>query len=92
VKVAVAHSIRNAWWRRFHPLVRVGFYVATAGRETPPVQTALGLGMVATGIALRRSQKSRNRLIYRDKVSPGKTMRIRVYRGTAPPSEVTVRT
>jgi hypothetical protein len=92
VKVNVGHSLRLAWWRKFHPLVRVGWYVASAGSTRPSGQTAVGVGMMAAGLMIRRSQKSRNRLIYKQTVSPGETTRIRVYRGTSAPSEVTVRT
>lgn len=87
-----AYTLRRAWWRRFHPIVRIGWYAATRGETRPAAQTAIGIGMMAAGIMLRRSQKSRNRPIYVHTVNPGETTRIRVYRGTSPPNEVIVRT
>jgi hypothetical protein len=92
VKTDVAYSLRRAWWRRFPPLVRFGWYVATAGNARPAARTAVGIGMMAGGILLRRSQRSRNKRIYVHTVNPGEATRIRVYRGTSPPSEVIVRT
>ena len=92
MKVNVGHSLRLAWWRRFHPLVRVGWYVASAGSTRAPVQTAVGVSMMAAGLMLRRSQKSRNKPVYTHTVSPGETTRIRVYRGTSAPSELILRT
>ncbi len=86
------HTLRNAWWRRFHPLVRAGWWVATTGSNRPASQTVLGFAFIAVGIVLRRSQKTRTALIYTDTVLPGEVTRIRVYRGTSAPSEVTVRT
>lgn len=90
--INVGHSLRTAWWRRFHPFVRIGWYVASAGSSRPAAQTYIGVGMMAAGIALRRSHNERNRLIYTQIVNPGHATRIRVYRGTSPPSEVVVRT
>ena len=89
--INVGSSLRRTWWRRFSPLVRIGWYMATAGTSRPTAQTALGVGLMATGIAMRRSQKSRKRPIYTHIVNPGETTLIRVYRGTSPPSEVVVR-
>ena len=86
------HALRSAWWRRFHPLVRVGWYTATMGSTRPTSQTALGVGMIVAGVLLRRSQKAHSRPIYVHKLSPGESARIRVYRGSGAPSEVTVRT
>jgi hypothetical protein len=88
----LSYTLRRSWWRRFHPLVRVGWHTATMGTSRPTTQTALGIGMMAAGIILRRSQRARMKPIYVDTVHPGETTRIRVYRGTSAPSEVTVRT
>ena len=92
MSVHVAYQLRRMWWKRFHPLVRIGWYAATAGTTRPASQTAVGVGMMAAGILLRRSHKARRSPIYVHKVSPGETTRIRVYRGASPPSEVIVRT
>ena len=86
------YGASRAVWRRFHPIVRIGWYVATTGDKRPAAQTAIGAGMIVFGLAARRSQKSSNTPIYVHTVSPGQTTRIRVYRGTSAPSEVTLRT
>ena len=85
-------TLRHAWWRRFHPLVRAGWFVATAGSNRPASQTVLGFAMITVGVVLRQTQKTRTKLIYTDTVLPGEVTRIRVYRATSAPSEVTVRT
>jgi hypothetical protein len=92
VTTRARYTVRHAWWRRFHPLVRLGWSVATSGSNRPAAQTALGMSMIAVGVALRQTQKARTKLIYTDNVLPGEATRIRVYRGTSAPSEVTVRT
>lgn len=73
-------------------MVRLGWYAATTGRTRPATQTAIGIGMMAAGILLQRSQRSKSKPIYVHSVSPGETTRIRVYRGTSAPNEVMVRT
>ncbi len=92
MSVPVSYTLRRMWWRRFHPLVRIGWYAATAGATRPASQTAVGVGLMAAGMLLRRSQKSRRSPVYVHNVSPGEATRIRVYRGTSPPNEVIVRT
>lgn len=92
MRVDIAHSLRGVWWRQFHPLVRVGWFITTQGSSGPAAQRAAGIAMMTAGIALRRSQKHRKRPIYTHTVSPGETTRIRVFRGSSPPSEVIVRT
>lgn len=73
-------------------MVRIGWYAATRGETRPVAQTAIGIGMMAAGIILRRSQKARNKPIYVHTINPGETTRIRVYRGRSAPNEVIVRT
>jgi hypothetical protein len=92
VTAQAKYTLRRAWWRKFHPLVRAGWYVATTGSNRPASQTVLGFAIIAVGVALRQTQKTRTTLIYTDTVLPGEVTRIRVYRGTSAPSEVTVRT
>ena len=86
------YALRRAWWKRFHPMVRIGWYAATTGKSRPAAQTAIGIGMIAAGVLLQRSHKARRRPVYVQTVSPGETTRIRVYRGNSAPSEVVVRT
>ena len=86
----VAYLIRHRWWRRFHPLVRIGWIAMTAGKRRPVTQTAIGLGLMGAGVMLRRTRN--NEPIYTHLVGPGKTVRIRVYRGENAASEAIVRT
>ncbi len=81
--------VRRWWWKRFHPLVRIGWTAATAGRRRPVSQTAIGLGLMGAGVMLRRSKS--NAPIYTHVVDPGQTVRIRVYRGDNVASEAIVR-
>ena len=85
------YTVRRMWWRQFHPLVRVGWYVATTGKNRPAVQTAVGVGMVGAGLILRGSRKKANKPIYKYVSSPGDTTRIRVFRGSSLPSETVIR-
>jgi len=80
---------RRWWWKRFHPLVRIGWITATAGRRRPVTQTAIGVGLMTAGVLLRRTKK--NEPVYTHVVDPGQTVRIRVYRGDSVASEAIVR-
>ncbi|GMQ98520.1 MAG: hypothetical protein BMS9Abin17_1035 [Acidimicrobiia bacterium] len=82
--------LRRRWWRRFHPLVRIGWLTATSGRSRTVTQTVLGVGMMGAGFYLRRSQKLSP--IYTHVLDPGEAVRIRVYRGDAAMSEAIVKT
>ncbi len=82
--------IRRRWWKRVHPLVRIGWITATAGKRRPVTQTAIGIGLMGAGVMLRHTR--RNEPIYTHTIDPGQTVRIRVYRGTNVASEAVVRT
>ncbi len=82
--------LRRLWWRRFHLLVRVGWMTATSGKKRTVTQTAIGLGMMSAGFYLRRSRKTSP--VYTHTLDPGKTVRIRVYRGDAAASQAIVKT
>ena len=92
MRVRARCTARRMLWSRFHPLVRVGWHVATAGKTRPTVQTAAGIGMVCAGFLLGSSRKAKNKPIYSFVASPGDTTRIRVFRGTSAPSETLIRT
>ena len=85
----IVFLVRRWWWKRFHPLVRVGWMTATAGRRRPPAQTAIGLGLMGAGVVLRRTRS--NEPIYTHVVDPGQMVHIRVYRGGSVASEAIVR-
>jgi len=74
-----AFLVRRYWWRRFHPLARIGWITATAGRRRPVTQTAIGLGLMGAGVMLRRNRSVTP--IYTHVVDAGQTVRIDVYRG-----------
>jgi len=82
--------LRSWAWKRFHPLVRIGWITATAGRTRPATQTAIGLGLMGAGLLLRRSHRSQP--IYTHVSEPGETVRIRVFQGAHAVGEAEVRT
>jgi hypothetical protein len=82
--------LRRIWWRRFHPLVRMGWLTATSGRSRTVTQTAIGAGMMGVGLYLRRSQRISP--IYTHVLDREEAVRIRVYHGNAAVSEAIVRT
>ncbi len=88
-----ARTLRRLWWGRFHPLVRVGWTIALAGRREhrSQAQKVFGIGLMATGFALRRRSR-RFRPVYTHVVEPGQTVGIRVFRGESAASEAIVRT
>jgi len=83
-------AIRQWWWNRFHPLVRVGWTTATAGRTRPATQTAIGIGLIGAGLLLRRSRRTAP--IYTHVADQGETVRIRVLQGRDAVSEAIVHT
>ena len=83
-------AIRQWWWSRFHPLVRVGWAAATAGRTRPATQTAIGIGLMGAGLLLRRSRRTSP--IYTHTARQGETVRIRVLQGRDAVSEAIVHT
>jgi len=90
VRHPAALTLRRVWWRRFHPLVRMGWLTVTSGRSRTVSQTVIGAGMMGAGFYLRRSQRVSP--IYTHVLDPGEAVRIRVYRGDAAVSEAIVRT
>ena len=85
----VASVLRRRWWRRFHPIVRLGWIASTSGRSRTTTQTAIGVGLMGAGLYLRRAQKVSP--IYTHVLDSGDAVRIRVYRGDASMSEAVVR-
>jgi len=79
VSVPVRFVARRLWWRRFHPITRIGWNLATMGRTRPTSQTIIGLGLMGAGLVVKR--KSRKIMLYRGTIEPGAGTHIRVYRG-----------
>ena len=75
----VRYVIRRWWWSRFHPLTRLGWMTATAGKSRTATQTMVGIGLIGAGLVLKRS--GHRRVLYRGNITPGTDTRIRVYRG-----------
>jgi len=79
VSVPVGFVARRWWWRRFHPITRIGWNLATMGRTRPTIQTIIGFGLVGVGLVVKR--KSRKTMLYRGTIEPGAGTHIKVYRG-----------
>ena len=75
-------QIARHWWRRkFHPVSRVGWIIATAGRSRPLSQTAVGFGLIGAGFVLKR--RTGRKAIYRGYIDPGSGTHIKVLQGTS---------
>jgi hypothetical protein len=71
--------MRGWWLRRFPPLSRLGWTIATFGTKRPLAQTAFGVGLFGAGIVLRRN--GRRKVLYRRFIEPGSATHIRVFKG-----------
>ena len=75
-----ARYTASSWWRRrFPPMSRVGWAIATSGNSRPAAQTLFGFGLMGAGVVLRRN--SRRKVLYRGDIKPGSGTHIRVYKG-----------
>jgi hypothetical protein len=81
VSVSSGQIARHWWRRRFHPISRVGWSIATAGQSRPISQTLVGYGLVGAGFVLKR--RSGRKAIYRGYIEPGTGTHIRVLRGAS---------
>ena len=73
-------QVARLWWRRrFHPVSRIGWTIATAGQSRPLSQTLVGFGLVGAGVVMKR--RSGRKAIYRGYIEPGSGTHIRVFRG-----------
>jgi LPXTG-motif cell wall-anchored protein len=79
VNVPVRFVARRLWWRRFHPITRFGWNLATMGRTRPVSQTIVGLGLMGAGIVVTR--RRRRIKIYSGTIEPGSGIHIKVHRG-----------
>lgn len=79
MNVPTLFVVRRWWWRRFHPLTRIGWRVATIGRTRPASQTIIGVGLIAAGLML--GQRRTRTVLYKGTIEPGSGTRIRVYQG-----------
>ena len=74
-------QVAQHWWRRhFHPVSRVGWRIATAGKSRPLSQTLIGYGLVGAGLVLKRTSK--RKILYKGYIEPGSGTHIRVFQGT----------
>ncbi|MEN8040824.1 MAG: hypothetical protein ABFR95_04915 [Actinomycetota bacterium] len=67
---------RRWWYRRFHPMTRIGWAMATSGKSRTTTMTLAGLGLAAAGLFAR--PKGQRNVLYRGTIEPGSTTRIRV--------------
>lgn len=75
-----ARHTATIWWRRrFPPLTRIGWSIATSGNSRPTAQTLFGFGLMGAGVVLKRN--SRRKVLYRGDIKPGSGTHIRVYKG-----------
>lgn len=63
------------WWRKFHPLVRVGWVATRSNPSNHPLQTYVGLALIGVGLVAKRPKK---RLIYSTSMDANTEFRIKV--------------
>jgi len=86
--IGLGSFIRRWWYRKFHPLLRVGTKNArTALRENDYPRFALSLAVAAYGLSKKRSAP---KLIYSTSIDTDQSFGIRVLRGRRPITEVDV--
>ncbi|MGI9529199.1 MAG: hypothetical protein ACR2NG_05760 [Acidimicrobiia bacterium] len=66
-------AIRRWWWRKWHPLVRVGWIVSQ--RSVTGLGTAVGVGLIGFGL-MARSRKTLH--LYNTTIPAGEEITIRV--------------
>jgi hypothetical protein len=80
--------IKRWWYRKFHPVFRLGVGNARAAAQGYDVpRFALGLAMMAYGY---RKQRSAPRLIYSTSIDTDESVTIRVLRGRKPLGEARI--
>jgi hypothetical protein len=76
------------WYRKFHPMFRIGFGNATSAvREYDMRSLALSLAMMAYGLSKKRAVP---RLIYSTSIDTSESVTIRVMRGRKPIGEARI--
>ncbi len=84
----VAFFIKRWWYRKFHPLFRLGLGSArTAARDYDVPRIALGAAMMAYGYSKKRSAPRR---IYSTSIDTNESVTIRVMRGRKPIGEARI--
>jgi hypothetical protein len=79
VSVPARHGLTIWWMRRFPPLSRAGWKIATFGSTRGTAQTVFGIGLMGAGVVLRRNR--RRKVLYRGFIEPGSGTHIRVLKG-----------
>lgn len=68
---------RRWWWKRFSPIVRVGWIITKSNGSGEAVQTGIGLGLIALGLVLKRRKRT---VLYRATVPTDGAIRVHVVR------------
>lgn len=86
--IGLGNLVQRWWFRKFHPLVRVGLSSArTALRENDLRRLALSLAIAAVGHNRRRTGP---KLVYSASIDTDESFVIRAKRGRRPIAETTV--
>lgn len=72
-----ASMVQMAVLRRLHPIQRIGWI--TARRSSTFGRTALGVALFGIGTIAKR--QSRRKVLYRQVLTPGESVRIKVFSG-----------
>lgn len=78
MRVSLGSILWRWWWKRFHPVSRVGWGAVTSGRSRSTSQTVIGLLLVGAGVVMRR--RGRRQVLYRGSIEPGTTARITLHK------------
>ena len=71
----LALRFRRLFWKRFHPLVRAGWFVVTGEGSRVTFVRQAGLAMMLTGLVLGKRRKT---LLYAATVPADHSIRVRV--------------
>lgn len=77
--IAFNYTVKRWWWRKWPPLVRVGWLVSRNAKTS--VGTAMGLGLIAAALAFRPRKAVK---IYNAKVPDGEMIAVRVLQNGRP--------
>ena len=71
------YLVRRWWWKRFSPIVRVGWIVTKSNGSGEAVQTGIGLGLIALGLLVKKRKRT---VLYRTTVPTDGAVKVKVVR------------
>lgn len=71
----VGYAIRRRFWRRFHPMVFIGWRVLRQRTAASGTKSAFGLGLIVAGLLLKKSDPV---LVHREVIEGSGDVRVRV--------------